>query len=105
MLCPPISKQRKRFVVTPSDAEQIATLSSALKSHDKQLVQMERIRAQMLELDELRSDSIPQFLAYFAILESLLTHKPEPNDPYSSITRQVKNKVALLNHRWSPSLD
>jgi hypothetical protein len=92
-------------VITPSDAEQISTLFSALKSHDQRLVQMERIASQLLELEELRPGSTSQFLAYFVILESLLTHKPDPKDPYDSITRQVKNKVALLDHRWSPRLD
>ncbi|MGA8743745.1 MAG: hypothetical protein WB561_21310 [Terracidiphilus sp.] len=101
----PIGSQQKRLTVTVSDAEQIAILFSALKSHDQRLVQMERIAAQLLELEELRLGSTSQFLAYFVILESLLTHKPDPKDPYDSITRQVKSKIALLDHRWSPPLD
>jgi hypothetical protein len=45
------------------------------------------------------------FLGYFAILESILTHNPIPTDPYDSITRQVKKKLALLNNRWSEKID
>jgi hypothetical protein len=101
----PLGNPQKRLIVTPSDAEQIATLFSALKSHDSRLIQMERIVAQLLELEELRPGSTSQFLAYFGILESLLTHKPDPKDPYDSITRQVKNKINLLDHRWFPRLD
>jgi hypothetical protein len=46
-----------------------------------------------------------EVLGYFAILESVLTHAPKPSDPYDSITRQIKAKVALLNNRWQPKLD
>jgi hypothetical protein len=105
MLNFPVGQPPERLVVTPSDAEQIASLFTALKSHDPRVIHMERITAQMLELEELRSDSTSKFLGYFGILESLLTHKPDPKDLYDSITRQVKNKVALLDHRWSPRLD
>jgi len=44
-------------------------------------------------------------LGYFAILESLLTHPPKPTDPYESITRQVKKKIALLDNRWTDRID
>ena len=105
LLYAPIGKVGERFVVAKSDAEQIATPFAAFESHDPQLVHMDRIASRLLELGELRPDSISQFLAYFMILESLLTHNPDPKDPSDSITRQVKNKVPLLNHRWSPALD
>lgn len=50
-------------------------------------------------------NSTLRFLGYFAILESLLTHPPKSSDPYDSITRQVKNKINLLNNRWEIKLD
>jgi hypothetical protein len=34
-----------------------------------------------------------------------LTHAPNPDDRYDSITRQIKQKLALLNKRWNPPLD
>jgi hypothetical protein len=34
-----------------------------------------------------------------------LTHAPNPDDRYDSITRQIKQKLALLNRRWKPALD
>ncbi len=45
------------------------------------------------------------FLGHFAILESLLTHAPVASDPYSSITKQVKSKLQLLNNRFTEKLD
>jgi len=44
-------------------------------------------------------------LGYFAVLESLLTHAPNPTDPYDSITRQIKKKLAVLDNRWSIKID
>ena len=35
----------------------------------------------------------------------MLTHQPNKSDPYDSITRQIKSKVALLQNRWSPRLN
>jgi hypothetical protein len=44
-------------------------------------------------------------LGHFAVLEALLTHPPKPTDPYDSITRQVKKKLALLDRRSQPGID
>ena len=38
-------------------------------------------------------------LGYFAVLESLLSHVPKPNDSADSITRQLKRNLLLLNNR------
>ena len=56
---------------------------------------------QLGQLKGLHHNSPLRFLGYFAVLESLLTHAPKPSDPYDSITRQVKKKLALLDHRFS----
>lgn len=93
------------YSISQDAANQISCLFKALKSHDPETMNMERIAGQLLELEELRSGSTSQFLGYFGILESLLTHRPDPKDPYDSITRQVKKKIALLDHRWSPPID
>lgn len=45
-----------------------------------------------------------QIIGLFTILEGAITHKPKPNDPYESITRQIKQKVALLNNRFDTKL-
>ena len=66
---------------------------------------MKQITRQMLDLLALPPRSSLRFLGYFGILESLLIHKPNPEDPYDSITRQVKKKLALLNSRFSTPID
>lgn len=59
---------------------------------------------QFREMLQLPHGSKLRFLALFAILESLLTHAPKPGDPNDSITRQVMNKMALLNNRFATPL-
>jgi hypothetical protein len=66
---------------------------------------LRRLLRQLGELKGLPYVSSLRFLGYFALLESMLTHSPKPEDPYDSITRQVKKKLALLNHRWSMQID
>ena len=44
-------------------------------------------------------------LGYFTVVESLLTHRPDPKDPTDSITRQIRSKVRLLGNRMVPKLD
>src|SRR5262245_53073493 len=91
--------------VSASDIEAIQDIYSQLQNHDRRLVDFKRLVAQLGQLKGLPHSSPLRFLGYFALLEALLTHQPQPSDPYDSITRQVKKKLALLNHRWSPSLD
>jgi hypothetical protein len=88
-------------------AEQVVSLFRQLEEHDPEVLPMGRIAGQLINVEQLPSSpySDSRFLGYFGILESLLTHRPNPNDPYDSITRQVKKKLVLLNHRWSTPLD
>jgi len=44
-------------------------------------------------------------LSYFAIIESLLTHKPKPTDTIDSINRQIKTKMFLLNKRFQRKIN
>lgn len=87
------------------DIEMIAAIYFGLKKQDHRLIDIKRLATQLSQLKELPHTSPLRFLGYFAILESLLTHPPKPTDPYDSITRQVKKKVALLDHRWGNTLD
>lgn len=91
--------------VSRSDVELTATIYSSLKKHDNRLIDIKHLAGQLSQLKALPHKSPLRFLGYFAILESLLTHAPMPTDPYDSITRQVKKKVALLNRRWDKALD
>jgi hypothetical protein len=66
---------------------------------------VENLALQLNELKAFPHRSPLRFLGYFAILESLVTHSPQPADPYDSITRQVKKKLALLNSRFRWAID
>lgn len=91
--------------VSASDIEAIQGIYAQLQNHDHRVVDITRQITQLGQLKGLPHSSPLRFLGYFALLESLLTHKPKPSDPYDSITRQVKKKLALLDHRWPQPLD
>ena len=88
-----------------SDLTTIKNIYERMQHHDDALIDMKKIARQFGELKDLPKKSELRFLGYFAILESMLTHSPKPGDRYESITRQVKRKIALLDNRWSPTLD
>lgn len=44
-------------------------------------------------------------LGYFMVIESLLTHRPDPKDPTDSIGRQIRSKMKLLGNRMASALD
>jgi hypothetical protein len=92
--------------VSASDVKGISDLYSQLASqYPRAGIDIRGFVKQIDALKKLPHDSPLRFLGYFSILESLLTHAPKSTDPYDSITRQVKKKIALLDHRWRPHLD
>jgi hypothetical protein len=93
------------FELTPILVNNIKALYEQYRSRNIALTPIDRLVEQMLDLDALPADSPLLFLGYFAVLESLLTHKPKETDTIDSITRQVKQKVILLDNRWQPRLD
>ncbi len=93
------------FDVTRTDLENIAFLHHQIRTSGQSVVNVKPFIAQMLDLDALPHESPLLFLGYFAILESLVTHQPRPTDTIDSITRQVKQKVMLLDNRWQPRID
>jgi hypothetical protein len=93
------------FDVCASDVEAIRSIHCQLLQHDARLVDVRRLVRHLQDLGAVPSYSPLQFLGYFAVLEALLTHLPKPTDPYDSITRQIKRKVALLDHRCQPHID
>jgi hypothetical protein len=91
--------------VSTSEIDELRAIHSQRQKHDNRLVDIQRLAMQFSELKGLPHHSPLRFLGYFGILESLLTHTPKPSDPYETITRQVKRKVALLDNRWPRRLD
>jgi len=90
--------------VSASDAEELAALVTQFQQCDEQS-DAKRMAKGPLELEALPRYSSLLFLGYFALLESVLTHQPDPKDPLDSITRQVKTKIALLDNRFVRRLD
>ena len=99
------SKQGNVRTLTEADGEQISEVYTRLGTHDHKIIDLHRIINLVLELKDLPPFSPLQILGYFAVLESILTHQPNPDDRYDSITRQITQKLALLNSRWYPALN
>ena len=89
--------------ITQSQIEEVASIYKRIQECGN--IDVRRTASQIQDLDALPTRSNIKFLGYFAILESLLVHEPKPSDPYESITRQVKQKLALLDKRWNPRMD
>jgi hypothetical protein len=97
---------RTKFVeVNASDVDEITAIHTRLRQHSHTLLDVNRYTRALQELQGLPPTSPLLFLGYFGLLEALLTHQPDPKDPLDSITRQVKNKVALLDNRFQRRLD
>ena len=93
------------FDVSSDDVAEIVETAAELDKADRKLVDARELAGRLAELRVLPSYSPLLFLAYFAILESMLTHQPKPTDTIDSISRQIKKKIALLNGRFSVPLD
>lgn len=91
--------------VSASSVEELVAIHARLEQQDERLAWLRPRVAHVAALKELPPQSTMRFLGLFAILESLLTHVPQATDPYDSITRQVKKKLALLNNRFTTPLD
>ncbi len=88
-----------------AEGDQIHDLFQRMARHDQATLDLSGVLELLLELKDLPRFSPLQILGYFAILESVLTHQPGPDDRYESITRQITQKLALLNRRWQPVLN
>ena len=99
----PFGRLCKPFSI--SDAAELSSIYFRLKVHNGRLFDIERTVSEIAQLKEIDQGSHLVVLGYFAMLEAMLTHLPKPSDPYDSITRQIKNKLALLDNRWSPRID
>ncbi|MGA8332438.1 MAG: hypothetical protein WB777_24610 [Mycobacterium sp.] len=80
-----------------AEIAEVVELRQALD--DDQFPEIARTIALFIEPDDLPEHSTQKFLAYFGIIESLLTHAPKPNDLVDSLTRQLTRNIVLLNNR------
>jgi hypothetical protein len=87
------------------EAGEIAETLTTARDNREQTQFLKRHLKELNDLKGLTFESPLRFLGYFAVLESLLTHQPKPTDPYDSITRQIKTKLKLLNHKFPRPID
>jgi hypothetical protein len=91
--------------VKEPDLLALREVQGQLAEHDHEVVDLRGVLRELYELRMVDPRARLRFLAYFAVLESVLTHKPKPEDRYDSITRQVKAKMRLIANRtrFSPT--
>ena len=87
------------------DLEDLKSCTELLSAHDHADIDLRNSLKQFRHLSDLPKQSPLHLVGLFAIIESLLTHKPDPKDPSDSLTRQVKTKFVLLNKRFKRKLD
>lgn len=71
------------------------------KLDDETFPQISEALEMFRENDQINDRSHLKHLGYFAIIESLLSHQPSPNDSVDSISRQLIRNLILLNNRMS----
>ncbi len=91
--------------VSQAQLRSLGKLLGAYQKHDESIVDVKWIASQLVGVQSLPHNSALRFLGLFGLLESLLTHKPNPTDAYQSITRQVTKKINLLNRRFAWRID
>jgi hypothetical protein len=94
------------FEIGRREVEEIATLHIQLQNYNKQQVlDLTPFLSELGNLKTVPHTSTIFPLGYFALLESLLTHAPEPKDIHESLTKQIMRKVKLLNNRLPKRID
>lgn len=53
----------------------------------------------MFREQDVNAETALKHLGYFAIIESILSHAPKPNDSADSISRQLKRNLILIDNR------
>jgi hypothetical protein len=78
-----------------------ALITSALPQYEHIEKSFERFRV----LKSLPRESELTVIGLFSIIESLISHAPDPKDPNDSLTRQIREKMKLVSKRFDRSLD
>ncbi len=85
--------------ITDKDASLIRRTYEMLSKHDDKIFSLTERIEQFYSLYSLPLHSPFRVLGYFSLIESILTHPPNPTDRFDSITRQITYKFNLLNNR------
>jgi len=91
------------FLLYDHRAPSIATLpnlKSTISSRRRELkTELKNTVYQFLDLDSLPDYSLQKHLAYFSVIESMLSHSPAQGDSVDTITRQLIRNISLVNQR------
>jgi hypothetical protein len=82
-----------------SDIEDLRTVYRTITNKGAEIPHLKDAMSRFAQLDRIPKESPLRFLGYVSILESLITHAPDPKDPYDSLTRQVRQKMILVGRR------
>lgn len=95
------------YFVETTDAwiEDLRVVYSKLSTYDNSLIPLAETLDEYRALQTIEEHPRMLFLGLFTLLEKLLTHKPNPEDRYDSITRQIRTKMTLLAARFRNSLE
>ena len=86
------------------EMDELRHVYSKTEAHSDSRVNLRDVMQRFGQLDAVPAQTPLRFLGYVSILESLLTHKPDPKVPYDSLTRQVRQKMLLLGRRFARPL-
>jgi hypothetical protein len=82
------------------DLVELADVHERFQKHDDAVVPLRAVVSDYQDLRGVPRDSRLRFLGYCSLLESLLAHLPNKDDPTESLTRQVRQKMILLEQRF-----
>lgn len=86
--------------LTISDAADIYAIFKRLEELPKNsAAQVRRSAEEFLSVMEIQHRWL-RLLGLLGIVESIITHKPDPQDRYQSLVRQIKKKMTLLGSRF-----
>lgn len=85
--------------LTTVHLEQVRRLTGMIEGHDHGVLPLDNALSDFRYLGAFDPDGRMSFLGHFTVIESLLTHNPNPGDPYESLGRQINRKMALVNNR------
>lgn len=81
------------------DYQHLADVHEKYQSYPKDRFDLKEAIKQFKQLDRIPAKAPLRFLGYVSILESLVTHQPDPKDPHDSLTRQMRKKMFLIGRR------
>lgn len=83
-----------------ADLQEMRDVFSAFLSFKDVNFDLAKCASKFHELRDIPTHSPLRAIGYFALIESIVAHKPDPKDPTDSLSRQVRQKMVLLSRRF-----